>query len=196
MKSTLAGERLARLSEQPDGMIIGLAIDGHKQAFTELVLRHSARIRNLLRRLCGQHSLADDLAQLTFVQVWKNISRLKSAAAFVTWSNRIAVNVWLEEQRRVTPLTTSDPEVMTNLVDLQPAPDQHLAGLDLERALSQLAAAERLCVVMAFGEGYTHEQIAEIADIPLGTAKSHVLRGSAKLKELLGGTSIEGNEHA
>lgn len=184
-----------RISEQPDGVIIALAIDGHKQAFTELVLRHSARLRNLLRRLCGQHSLADDLAQLTFVQIWKNIGRLKSAAAFVTWSNRIAVNAWLEDQRRVSVDTTSHPDVMASLVDLQPTPERQLDGLDLERALGQLGTVERLCVVLCLGEGYTHDQVAELADIPLGTAKSHVLRGSAKLKKILGGDDNGGNTH-
>lgn len=184
-----------RLSEQPDGVIIALAIDGHKQAFTELVLRHSARLRNLLRRLCGQHSLADDLAQLTFVQIWKNIGRLKSAAAFVTWSNRIAVNAWLEDQRRVSVDTTSPPDVMASLVDLQPTPERQLDGLDLERALGQLGTVERLCVVLCLGEGYTHEQVAELAEIPLGTAKSHVLRGSAKLKKILGGDDNGGKTH-
>jgi RNA polymerase sigma factor (sigma-70 family) len=190
----LPGE-YTRISEQPDGIIIAMAIDGHKQAFTELVLRHSARLRNLLRRLCGQHSLADDLAQLTFVQIWKNIGRLKSAAAFVTWSNRIAVNAWLEDQRRVNVDTTSHPDVMASLVDSKPTPERQIDGLDLERALSQLGAVERLCVVLCLGEGYTHEQVAELADIPLGTAKSHVLRGSAKLKKILGGDDNGGKTH-
>ncbi len=176
-------------------MIIGLAIDGHRQAFTELVLRHSARVRNLLRRLCGQHSLADDLAQLTFVQIWKNIGRLKSAGAFVTWSNRIAVNTWLEDQRRLRMDTTSNPDVMANLVDFQPTPDRQLDGLDLERALSLLGTSERLCVVLCLGEGYTHEQVAELAGIPLGTAKSQVLRGTAKLKKILRGDDSGGNTH-
>lgn len=187
--------RHIRLRDQPDRVVIGSAIGGDRQAFNELVLRHSARIRNLLRRLCGQHSLADDLAQVTFLQIWKNLDRLKSATAFTTWSNRIAVNVWLEERRRVAPHMTSDPGIMAGLVDPQPSPERHLDGRDLEWALGRLQPIERLCVVMAVGEGYTHEQIAEIASIPLGTAKSHVLRGSAKLKKILGGKDAGGDGH-
>lgn len=185
----------SRLKDQPDGAILRLAAEGHQQAFTELVLRHGARVRNLLRRLCGQHSLADDLAQLTFLQIWKNIHQLKYAGAFVTWSNRIAVNVWLEDRRRVTAQTTSDRRIMSNLVDLQPGPERQLEGLDLERALGQLHPAERLCVVLSIGEGYTHEQVADIASMPLGTVKSHALRGSAKLKKILGGNVQGGDDY-
>jgi RNA polymerase sigma-70 factor (ECF subfamily) len=152
-------------------------------------------VRNLLRRLCGQHSLADDLAQLTFLQIWRNLGRLQSAGAFVTWSNRIAVNIWLEDQRKVRAKTTSDPGILTSLIDLQPGPEAQVEGLDLERALNHLQPAERLCVVLAFGAGYTHEQIAEMASMPLGTVKSHALRGSAKLKKILGGDAQIGDDH-
>jgi RNA polymerase sigma-70 factor (ECF subfamily) len=57
-------------------------------------------------------------------------------------------------------------------------------GLDLERALARLGPAERLCVVLAHGEGMTHAEIAEATQLPLGTVKSHVLRGTAKLKRI------------
>lgn len=191
MAPSLPSEQHIHLKDQPDRVIIKLVIEGHKPAFTELVLRHSARVRNFLRQLCGQHSLADDLAQLTFLQIWRKIGQLKSTDAFVTWSNRIAVNIWLEEKRRVTPEITSDSEIMSSLPDLMPAPERQLDGLDLERALSQLSTAERLCVVLSYGEGYSHTQIAEIANLPLGTAKSHVLRGAAKIRKILGGDANE-----
>jgi RNA polymerase sigma factor (sigma-70 family) len=187
MTPSLLSEQYFKLKDLPDRVIIKLVIEGQKPAFTELVLRHSARLRNFLRQLSGQHSLADDLAQLTFLQIWQKISQLKSADAFVTWSNRIAVNIWLEERRRVTLDITSDEEVMERVADPKPTPERVVDGLDLERALRQLNHIERLCVILSFREGYTHDQIAELVKIPLGTAKSHVLRGSAKLKTILSG---------
>ncbi len=57
-------------------------------------------------------------------------------------------------------------------------------GIDLERALARLGPAERLCVVLAHGEGMTHAEIAEATRLPLGTVKSHVLRGTLKLKRI------------
>ena len=70
--------------------------------------------------------------------------------------------------------------------DPAPSPERRAAGIDLERALKRLSPAERLCVVLAHGEGMTHTEIAEATRLPLGTVKSHVLRGSERLKRLYG----------
>ena len=175
-----------KFTDKPETVVVTLAKDGNEAAFTELVSRHSARVRNFLRRLCGRHDLADDLAQITFVQAWKKIAQLNSVEAFTTWLNRIAVNTWLEEQRRVSPRMSSDPGDLEQMSDQKPEPDRQISSIDLERALMQLQANERLCVVLSYGNGYTHEQIAELTTFPLGTVKSHVLRGSAKLKDILG----------
>ena len=59
------------------------------------------------------------------------------------------------------------------------------AKIDLERALKQLSDAERLCVTLNHGEGLSHSEIVEITGLPLGTVKSHVLRGTEKLRRLL-----------
>jgi RNA polymerase sigma-70 factor (ECF subfamily) len=59
------------------------------------------------------------------------------------------------------------------------------AKIDLEKALAQLSDAERLCVTLNHGEGLSHGEIAEVTGIPLGTVKSHVLRGTDKLRRWL-----------
>jgi RNA polymerase sigma-70 factor (ECF subfamily) len=59
------------------------------------------------------------------------------------------------------------------------------AKIDLEKALARLSDAERLCVTLNHGEGLSHAEIVEITGLPLGTVKSHVLRGTEKLRRLL-----------
>lgn len=59
------------------------------------------------------------------------------------------------------------------------------AKIDLEKALARLSDAERLCVTLNHGEGLSHAEIVEITGLPLGTVKSHVLRGTDKLRRLL-----------
>jgi RNA polymerase sigma-70 factor (ECF subfamily) len=60
------------------------------------------------------------------------------------------------------------------------------ARLDLDRALAKLSPPERLCVGLCHGAGLTQAEIAEALQVPLGTVKSHVTRGLAKLRVLLG----------
>jgi RNA polymerase sigma-70 factor (ECF subfamily) len=165
----------------PEGGLIALARRGDDSAFDELVRRRQTWIRGLLRRWSGDAQLADDLAQETFVRAWKNLQRLQSPAAFGGWLRQIALNVWLDfARRRRVPLHTledGDPAEGV-LMDRGPA-------IDLERALAALRPPERVCIVLAIGEGMSHAEVARATGLPLGTVKSHIARGTAKLRTLL-----------
>ncbi|HMN46312.1 MAG TPA: RNA polymerase sigma factor [Povalibacter sp.] len=164
-------------------------MSGDDGAFNELVQRRQKRVRDMLRRLCDNHSLADDLAQQTFVQAWRGIRALRDPGAFGGWLKRVAVNVWLAETRRVLAPIDDDEGAFLAVADPAPSPERRAGGIDLERALARLGPGERLCVVLAHGEGMTHAEIAEATGLPLGTVKSHVLRGSDKLKQLYAGVN-------
>ena len=70
-------------------------------AFALLVRRHQSMVRSVLRRLAkGDHGLADDLAQETFLLAWRNLASFRHDARFSTWLYRIAFNAWLSEARK------------------------------------------------------------------------------------------------
>jgi RNA polymerase sigma factor (sigma-70 family) len=166
--------------------LVTLAVAGDREAFGELVARREAWLRDLLRRLCGHKEQADELAQEAFLQAWRNLAGLRAPAAFAGWLRRIAVTLWLQEARRgQVPLT----ELLEEHLQTLPEPADVLSGaitrMDLDNALMQLRAEERLCVVLAHAEGMSHGEIASATGMPLGTVKSHVTRGSAKLRVLL-----------
>lgn len=175
----------ARLQNLSEEAVVAQAMAGDDRAFSELVLRRQKRVRDLLRRLCGNHALADDLAQMAFVQAWRSLGGLRDPGAFGGWLKRIAVNVWLADVRRASPSFDDDETAFVEIPDPAPSPERAAGRIDLERALAQLRPAERLCVALAHGEGMTHSEIAEAASLPLGTVKSHVLRGTEKLKQIL-----------
>ena len=173
-----------RLEEAPEEYVVALAMSGDDGAYGELVRRRQKRVRDMLRRLCGNHALADDLAQTTFVQAWRGIRALRDPGAFGGWLKRVAVNAWLAEARRVPAPIDDDEDAFLAAADPAPSPERSAGGLDLERALARLGPAERLCVVLAHGEGMTHAEIAEATGLPLGTVKSHVLRGRDRLRRI------------
>ncbi len=161
--------------------LVMLARLGDDEAFEELVYRRQGAVRGLLRRLSGDPTLADDLAQETFVRAWTALHRLRTPAAFGGWLRQIAVNTWLQHARRVQipvdPLEAeAEPAVPEPRVSLR---------LDLEQALARLRAAERLCVTLAYAEGMSHREVAMATGFPLGTTKSHIARGAAKLRRWL-----------
>ena len=63
--------------------------------------------------------------------------------------------------------------------------DSTSVGMDLDRALATLSNTVRLCVVLSYEEGMSHKEITELIDLPLGTVKSHVLRGTKRLQQIL-----------
>lgn len=165
-----------------DEVLVLLASDKDQKAFAVLVARHQQWLRNLLRRLSHDRALADDLAQQVLLQAWDALPNLRATQALPAWLKTIAVHTWLKHLRRQDPLFQLDRDAPP------PEPAVESASgiaLDLNRALAQLAAAVRLCVVLAYHEGLSHSAIADITGLPLGTVKSHISRGSAQLRNYL-----------
>jgi RNA polymerase sigma-70 factor, ECF subfamily len=174
----------AALGAAAESTLAGLAISGDDSAYGELVRRRHSQIRSLLRRLCRDSALADDLAQQSFLQAWRRIRTLQSAAAFGGWLRKIAVNTWLQHIRARGDHTVAPGELSER--DSDPAHEPMVAErLDLDRALSQLAPDVRLCIVLAYGERMSHREITDATDLPLGTVKSHITRGATRLRDLL-----------
>jgi RNA polymerase sigma-70 factor (ECF subfamily) len=167
------------LGDATEAHVVTLAALGDDRAFAELVRRRQSTLRGMLRRLCGDATLADDLAQETFVQAWRTLAQLRNAGAFGGWLKQVAVRVWLQHARR-------GKLVLETLEEAEDAAVPEFEGrLDLERALERLNPPQRLCVVLSYGEGLSHGEIADTTGWPLGTVKSHVARGGARLKQWL-----------
>lgn len=159
--------------------MVALAIAGAPRAFEQLVRRRQAYVRALLRRLCRDPALSDDLAQQVFLQAWRSLRTLRSAAAFGAWLRRLALNVWLQHLR-----TQHIDAVAIAEEELAPQPAPGLA-IDLDHALGSLPPQTRLCIVLNYHEGMSHGAISELSGLPLGTVKSHIARGAAQLRRIL-----------
>jgi RNA polymerase sigma-70 factor (ECF subfamily) len=146
-----------------------------------LVREHQSKVRGFLRRLTrGDAALADDLAQETFLEAWRKFDQYRGEGSLSSWLCGIAWSRFLMERRKRKEEPLEDvPEAST---DPQAA---NLAKLDLERAMARLGAEERAALTLCYALGHSHGEAAEILDMPLGTVKSHVLRGREKLKAML-----------
>ena len=169
------------LGSAVEASLVGLACAGDQPAFEELVRRRQSSIRGLFRSLCRDTALADDLAQETFLQAWVHIRSLRTPNAFAGWLRKLAINSWRQHLRRQGEFGKL-AEVEEGDVVSMPAT---IEGMDLNSALSVLAPAVRLCIVLSYHEGMSHGEIAAATQLPLGTVKSHIARGTARLRELL-----------
>ena len=172
------------LANHAEAVLVVAARLGDERAFDELVRRRQSHLRNVLRRLCRDRSLADDLAQETFLRAWKSIRTLRADAAFGAWLRRIAVTMWLLHVRRAENFVELDEDM--NLEESASVGEHNLgAQLDLDAALQRLPSAARLCIVLSYCEGMSHGEIAALTSIPVGTVKTNINRGVGKLRTLL-----------
>jgi RNA polymerase sigma-70 factor, ECF subfamily len=182
---------MSSLSSAAEAVVIGLAASGETSAFDELVRRKQSGVRSLMRYLSHDAALAEDLAQQVFVEMWKSLPRLESPRAFHGWLKRIAVNVWLQHARKKDIFSSRRTDPLDEFEEQGVHDAPHGRDIDLDRALSQLPAPARLCIVLAYHEGMSHAEIAQATGMPLGTVKSHISRGEARLKDIL---SVYGEE--
>lgn len=169
-----------------DAELVRAARTGSDAAFARLVERHQAPVRAFLRRLLGRNwDEADDLAQDVFVAAWGSLGRLKDAAGFRSWLLGIA---WRKAQDRMRSGLRSQARDRTWMDETAPcggiSEEDRLALAD---AMAELPTDQRACVALCLADGWSHAEAAEVLGLPLGTVKSHVTRGRARLLAVLTG---------
>jgi RNA polymerase sigma factor (sigma-70 family) len=170
-----------RLSQADESAVIALACAGDDQAFAEVVRRCQNRVRGFMHRLCNHRDQAEDLAQQVFLKAWKSMRQLRDPRAFQGWLNKIMVSIWLEEVRRRKLETAELDETIASEAP-KASPGERI---DLDAALAQLSPSMRLCVVLAYNDGLSHQEISDATGIPLGTVKANISRGAAKMRAML-----------
>ena len=161
--------------------LVALATAGGRAAFGELVRRHGSAVRALVRRMGAQPSTADDVAQDAFLVAFEQIGDFRGEGTFLAWVKRIAARLYVKRWRRevraaMIPLAIeNDPPSGITQGD---AADR----IDLDEALGELSQAERVCVSLCYGAGFSHSEAAQTLNVPLGTVKSHVKRGMDRLR--------------
>jgi RNA polymerase sigma-70 factor, ECF subfamily len=165
------------------------ASQGDVEAFTKLVRAHSSLVYRVALRMLGTEE-AQDASQEVWIRVWRNIKGFRGESAFSTWLYKIAVNTCLsvrqKEARREEREYDGD-----EMPYLQEPPggdaDPEAAALSAERrdeiqaALGHVRVEHRAALVLRHMEGLSYAEIAEVLEVPDGTAKGWVSRGRAAM---------------
>lgn len=168
------------------------AREGDLGAFNDLVLEYQSLVFNLCLRQLGHRQAAEDAAQEAFVSAWRNLGGLRGA--FRPWLLRIAANACTDEQRRRgrRPQSSLDVALEAGVpepFDDDPLPETTLLQGELRRevevALQTLPEEQRLAVILSDLQGLDYAEISQVMNTSLGTVKSRIARGRARLREVL-----------
>jgi RNA polymerase sigma-70 factor (ECF subfamily) len=181
--------RPGELAAASDFELAALSARGDRTAFGVLAERAAPVAYDLLRRMGAQPALAEDLAQDAMIAALKGIGGYRGEAPFAAWTMRIAARLYFKRYAKDarTDLRAEPVDPETPSGESERRSQQRM---DLDRALAQLSKGERTCVSLCHGAGMTHEEIAGLTGLALGTVKSHVNRGLAKLRRLMAAETV------
>ncbi len=181
-----------------DEALVALVARGDEDALAELYDRVSRVAYGLALRVLRDERHAEDAVQEAFLQVWRNAAsfradRAKASTWILTLVHRRAVDLVRREERRQT-----DPITDEAALGAAPGDTEEAAWLRFERervqaALRQLPDVQREALELAYYGGFSQSELAERLGVPLGTVKSRMFAGLARLRELLDDSTPEGS---
>jgi len=152
-------------------------------AFGELIRRHQSQVRNFLRKLTRDETLADDLAQDCFLHVWDKIHTYSGTGSFIGWVLKVAYTTFLQSKRKSKRyheiLEQAGHEADRTPVAGQNAPETEL---DLYTLLAALNEQERVIMIFSYACGLSHREISEATELPAGTVKSIIHRAKERIR--------------
>jgi RNA polymerase sigma-70 factor (ECF subfamily) len=170
---------------------------GDVDAFNQLVRLYESRVYNLCYRMLGDRDGAADVAQDTFISAYRNLGKFRGGQ-FRSWLLRIATNACYDvlRARKRRPATSldalrqpDDDGAGFDLADQGEAPDdlalRRELGAAIQRGLAELPEDQRVVIILSDVEGMAYEEIAAVTGANLGTVKSRLSRGRARLRDIL-----------
>ena len=178
------------LSSDPLAPLLARIAEGDRSALRALYEATSAKLFGVCLRILSDREEAEDVLQEVFVTIWRRADRFDPARASVaTWISTIARNRAIDRLRARGPLAKADPIEALEIADDQPDAEMRLAAAGdvarLQACLAELDPRTQSVIRTAFFEGVTYEALARRMDAPLGTVKSWIRRGLARLKGCL-----------
>ena len=194
---------MAELVRDNEIQLVALSQRGDVNAFNELVLLYQQTTYALVFRMLGDRDVAADVTQDVFIAAFRNIQSFRSGSSFRAWLLRIASNAACDHWRRIQRHPTEsldahaddDESHAASMLNSLAAvgqdvnPEEYLLNRELQeliqRGLHELPLEQRLAVVLCDIQGLSYEEIAATTQVTLGTVRSRIARGRARLRDYL-----------
>ena len=166
--------------------LVARVLQGDALAERELYDAHVDRVFRLIFRLSGDHEMAQECAQETFIRAFDRLATFRGDSALGTWLHSIAVSVTLNAIRRVRRQDSRETdleETASSTDGFRPAEPDLKERLNI--AVNALPDGYRTVFIMHDVEGYTHEEIASMMGIRAGASRARLVRARARLKDAL-----------
>jgi RNA polymerase sigma-70 factor, ECF subfamily len=194
---------MAELVREDEGELIARSQLGDVSAFNQLVLNYQQSTYGVVFRMLGDRDIAADVTQDVFIAAFRGIQSFRGGSSFRAWLMRIASNAacdyWRRTQRHPTESLDIDADdddahaasILNSAVAMgqEVNPEEYLLKRELQeliqRGLQELPLDQRVAVVLCDVQGLSYEEIAATTQATLGTVRSRIARGRARLRSYL-----------
>lgn len=189
--------KTAQLRILSDEDLMELFQSGYEQAYTQIVERYRERIHNFLFRYTKNHLDCEDLVQETFFRVYKCRNSYERIAKFSTWLYTIAGNLAKSQFKKASKMQMyslsgygdeeqeSDIEISDSTYVPDHEVEESMTVAYVMQALEQIPVEFKDVVIMRDVQNMTYEEIEQITGLAMGTVKSRINRGRARLQKML-----------
>ena len=165
---------------------------GEKAAARQLVDLYLDRIVGFSYRLLGDRAAAEDVAQETFLRLWKNVRRWRPDAPLSSWLHRVAYNLCIDILRRKTTVSIDDvPEPADDAAGPAKALHRIELGLAVDAAIACLPERQAAAITLVHREEMSNIEAARIMGISVEAVESLLARGRRNLRKSLSGLRAE-----
>jgi len=169
--------------------ILERVAEGDQAAVSDFISRYGDLVWSLARRYLGNHMDAEDAVQEIFIEIWKNAGRydrnVASEVAFISTITRRRLIDRLRQFDRKPGMESIDDQVGSSQPAMPTTLNDDAEVAQIERVLADMDPKHRQILAMSLYEGYSHSEIAEALEMPLGTVKTRVRRGLMHVREQL-----------
>lgn len=183
-----------------DEDLMSLVQGGNSDAFAVLYDRHGRSAYSLAYRMMGERQAAEDLVQDVFLRLWRSTASYRADRGSVrTWILTIVHNRGVDQLRSLSSRRRTQDKVEASAETSQPSEAftetwRNSQKYEVREALKTLPPEQLKILEMAYFSGYTHIEISEMTDLPLGTVKGRMRLGLKKIKDHFDakGTAVTG----
>jgi len=171
---------------QLEKKLVRLCKKGNQIAQMQVYDNYCQAMFTIACRYLNNEEDAKDAMQDGFLKAFTNIESYKPEATFGAWLKRIIINQCLDVlKKRKLEFSNDDLEKLQIVEDNNWDFESAISKAEIINAIAQLSEKYKIVVQLYLIEGYDHQEISEILDIPVKTSRTHLSRGKSKLHDLL-----------
>jgi RNA polymerase sigma-70 factor, ECF subfamily len=182
------------IAQISDEALVESIAEGDRRALETLYMRHHARLYRLLLRRIGRESVAEELVNEVFLEVWRNAHRFEAKARVATWLIAIARYKALSELRRHTE-TQLDDCVAAAIEDPADGPattvERQNRRVILHRCLAKLSPQHREVIHLVYYQEKKIEEVARFIGAPINTIKTRIFYARSRMAQLLAEAGVD-----